>query len=204
MAWTPEVAQSSRDPQCRLLPPEERLPVAHAPARVPALEDGVPLLQDVEDRWNLEEDEPGDAAAVEGGARPVSRAERGHRGQPIGEDDRRRRRAEGLRRGQEGTRQEEASARGHRRSGGRSQSSQREGPGPRWHQTFTRTGPLAARAPYPPVGGRGLPRSGQGVGGAGAWLGGRGGQSLSKTNPREGPTGVGERVVQGRAQDGFE
>src|SRR5215203_6238269 len=44
MAWTPEVAQSSRDPKCRLLPPEERMPVAHAPTRVPALEDGVPLL----------------------------------------------------------------------------------------------------------------------------------------------------------------
>src|SRR5215216_7654605 len=64
-----------------------------------------------------------------------------------------------------------------------------------WHQAFARTGPLANRAPYPSVGGRGLPRSRQGVGGAGARLGGRGGQPLPKTDPREGPTGVGERVV---------
>jgi transposase len=35
MAWTPEVAQSSRDPKCCLLRLEEWLPVAHAPSRFP-------------------------------------------------------------------------------------------------------------------------------------------------------------------------
>src|SRR5215217_9674747 len=128
--------------------------MAYAPARVPALEDGVSLLQDVEDRWNLGEDESGDTAGVEGETRPGPRAERRDRGQPIGEDDRRRRRAEGLRWWQEGAWQEEASARGHRRSGARSQSSQREGPGSGWHRAFARTGPLANRAPYPSMGGR--------------------------------------------------
>jgi hypothetical protein len=51
--------------------------MAHAPARVSALEDRVPLLWDVEARRQLGADEPGDAAEVESDARPEARAERG-------------------------------------------------------------------------------------------------------------------------------
>jgi hypothetical protein len=48
----------------------------------------------MEDRRHLGEDEPGDAAAVEGAARPRSRAECRNSGQPIGEDQWGGRRAE--------------------------------------------------------------------------------------------------------------
>jgi putative transposase len=46
------------------------------------VEDGIPLLQDVEVGRHLGKDKPGDAATVEGEARPRSRAERRDRGQP--------------------------------------------------------------------------------------------------------------------------
>ncbi len=49
-------------------------------ARVPALEDGVSLLQEVEARRGLGANDPGDAATVEGEARPPYRAERRDRG----------------------------------------------------------------------------------------------------------------------------
>src|SRR5215204_5561621 len=44
-AWTSQDPQSSRDPERRLLPPKERLPVAPAPARLPQVAHRLPLLQ---------------------------------------------------------------------------------------------------------------------------------------------------------------
>src|SRR5215213_7163372 len=46
-ARTTEVPRSSRDPQRRLLPPQERLPVAAVAPRVPPLAHGLPLLQEM-------------------------------------------------------------------------------------------------------------------------------------------------------------
>jgi putative transposase len=43
--WTAEDPQSPRDPERRLLPPKERLPVAPAPARLPQVAHRLPLLQ---------------------------------------------------------------------------------------------------------------------------------------------------------------
>src|ERR671916_3169299 len=84
-----EVAQPAPDRERRLLRAQERLPVAHAPARIPALENGVPLLQGLEARRHLGADEPGDAPTAEGeAAGPTSRAERGHRRRAVCEDHR--------------------------------------------------------------------------------------------------------------------
>src|SRR5215207_7945873 len=45
--WTAEDSQSSRDPQCRLLPPEERLPMAALAPRLPQVANRLPLLQEM-------------------------------------------------------------------------------------------------------------------------------------------------------------
>ena len=63
-------------------------------------------------------------------------------------------------------------------------------------------GPLASTATFVPVGGRGIPGPGQGVGGALAWPGGRGRKPIPEAAPREGPADLGEGVVQGRARYG--
>jgi hypothetical protein len=97
------VAQSPPDPRRRLLlRAQERLPVADAAEGLPAVEDYVPLLQEVAHRRDFGGDEPGAAAAVEAGARTRPRAKRRDSGLPVGKDDRGWRRAEGLRRRQEG------------------------------------------------------------------------------------------------------
>src|ERR687890_2823281 len=111
-------AQPACSAQRRLLRLENRLPVAHAPARVPTLEDSVSLLQKVALGWYLGSSEPRDARTLAGAAWARSPTQRRDRGQPIGENYRRRGRAERLRRRQEGEGQEETSAGRHRRSGG--------------------------------------------------------------------------------------
>jgi transposase len=45
--WTPQDPQPARDPERRLLPPKERLPVAPAPPRLPSLAHRLPLLQEM-------------------------------------------------------------------------------------------------------------------------------------------------------------
>src|SRR5829696_3291571 len=45
--WTAEDPQSPRDPERRLLPPKERLPVATASARLPQVAHRLPLLQEM-------------------------------------------------------------------------------------------------------------------------------------------------------------
>ena len=72
-AGPPETPQPSRDPERRLLRPDNRLPMAHATARVPAVEDGVPLLPGLAHRRHLGEDEPGDAKTAKGAPWPRSR-----------------------------------------------------------------------------------------------------------------------------------
>jgi Transposase DDE domain len=79
-AGSAETPQPSRDPERRLLRPENRLPMAHASARVPALEDGVPLLPGLAHRRHLGEDEPGDAKTAKGAPWPRSRTKCGDRG----------------------------------------------------------------------------------------------------------------------------
>lgn len=74
------------------------MPVEDATLRVPALEDGLPLLQKVEDGRHMREVELGYAPVAEVEASPRSRAERGHRRCAVCEDNWDRRRTEGFRR----------------------------------------------------------------------------------------------------------
>jgi len=83
-ARSSEAAQPPRAPRRCLLCAQERLPVANVAEGLPALEDRVPLLQEMEDRSNLGENEPGVAAKAEGEARPRARTERARRGCLIG------------------------------------------------------------------------------------------------------------------------
>src|SRR5918997_5589521 len=85
---TPACPQPARDPRRRLLRAEDRLPVAAVAEGLPALEDGVSLLQEVEDRRHLGADEPGAAATFEAEAGSRARTQRRHRGRAVREDDR--------------------------------------------------------------------------------------------------------------------
>src|SRR5215213_2543606 len=58
MTWTAEDPQSPRDPERRLLPPKERLPVATASARLPQVAHRLPLLQEMALRRYLGADQP--------------------------------------------------------------------------------------------------------------------------------------------------
>src|SRR5215213_9041278 len=55
---TAENPQPPRDPERRLLPPEERLPVAPTPSRLPQVAHRLLVLQEVAHRWYLREDQP--------------------------------------------------------------------------------------------------------------------------------------------------
>src|SRR5829696_1862058 len=57
--WTAEGPQSPRDPERRLLPPKERLPVAAASPRLPSIANRLPVLQEMAFRRYLREDQPG-------------------------------------------------------------------------------------------------------------------------------------------------
>src|SRR5215211_7040487 len=56
--WTTEDPQSSRDLECHLLPPKDRMPVATAPARLPSMAHRLPLLQKMAHRRYLGADQP--------------------------------------------------------------------------------------------------------------------------------------------------
>src|SRR5215210_8164449 len=83
-----EAPHDPRDPKRRLLRAEERLPVADVADGLPALEDRLPLLQEVAHRRDLGADEPRPAPATEGEARPGARAQRGDRRRAVHKDDR--------------------------------------------------------------------------------------------------------------------
>src|SRR5687768_7748652 len=55
---TAQDPRPSRDPERRLLPPKERLPVAPAPARLPQVAHRLLVLQEMAHRWHLGEDQP--------------------------------------------------------------------------------------------------------------------------------------------------
>src|SRR5215218_4721646 len=82
---TPQVGDA-QEPQRHLLPLEERLPVAHAPARVPALVYRAPLLQGVAHRRHLGEGQRDLARKDAHKRRSRSPTERRDPRYPIGED----------------------------------------------------------------------------------------------------------------------
>jgi hypothetical protein len=148
-----EASQPTRLPQRRLLRPKERLPMAHAPPRLPSLEDGVPLLQSLAHRWHL--------------AERLHRAIRRRLREHLGRDPEPSAGVSWIRSrprqpGWAASRGASTAARryavgsvtpagGHRRARGRGQGTQREGPRPGRHQAPARTGSFAAGAPFVPV-----------------------------------------------------
>src|SRR3712207_1812077 len=102
--WTAENPQPSRDPQRRLLPAKERLPVAPTAPRLPQVAHRLLVLQEMAHRWYLGEDQPGPARTPASALEARSPAQRGRGGFPIGKEHRGGRGRARLRRGQEGKR----------------------------------------------------------------------------------------------------
>jgi transposase len=87
---------------CRVLHLEEQLSLAATPSRFPALGDRLLVLREMEDGRHLRAAQCRPARAVAGSFGQGSAPERGHRRLPVDKDDRGWRRAEGIRRQQEG------------------------------------------------------------------------------------------------------
>ena len=85
-ARTPQAARLEGDPRRRLPRAKERLPVAAFAPRVPALEDGLRLVQEVAHRRDLRALERRFARASTVPPRQGAQAQRGHRGFSVGED----------------------------------------------------------------------------------------------------------------------
>ena len=129
-ARTTEGPRRPRDPQRRLLRTQERLSLATLATRLPALGDCLLVVREVALGRHLRaaQRHATRTSAHLFGEGPAS--ERGYRRLPVREDHRGWRRTEGLRRQQEGARQEATPAGGHRGVGPQSQGSQRQGPRP--------------------------------------------------------------------------
>src|SRR5215213_3804672 len=93
-----------RDTRRRLLHRSRRLCLATAATRLPALEDRLPLLQDLAYRRHLGEDARRPAQTSEGAHKEEPAAQCGDSGWPVGEDHWRRRTTARLRWRQEGQR----------------------------------------------------------------------------------------------------
>src|SRR5215212_5505036 len=74
---TAENPQPPRDPQRRLLPPEERLPVVPSAARLPSMAHRLLLLQEVAHRCYLREDQPSSPRTPASALETRSSAQRG-------------------------------------------------------------------------------------------------------------------------------
>ena len=86
--WTPKDPRSSRDPKRRLLPPQERLPVAPAPSRLPQVAHRLLVLQEMAHRRHLGEDQPCHPRTPQGSPEEGSPAQRGRGGFPVGQEHR--------------------------------------------------------------------------------------------------------------------
>src|SRR5215210_8527894 len=111
---TTENPHPSRDPKRRLLCLEKWLSLAVTSPRVPTLEDRLPLLPRVEDQRHLRETQHGAARALADMLRQEPAAQRWDSRLPVGQDYRGGRRAERIRRRQEGPWQEKTPTGGHR------------------------------------------------------------------------------------------
>ena len=102
-AWTTEVPRPSRDPERRLLPPKERLPVvAPATARLPQVAHRLLVLQEMAHRRNLGAPQSGPPRTPASALEARSAAQRRSGRFPVGEEYRGGRGRARLRRRQEG------------------------------------------------------------------------------------------------------
>ena len=100
--WTAEVPRPSRDPERRLLPPKERLPMATAPPRLPQVAHRLVVLQEMAHRRDLGAPQSGPPRTPQGALEARSSAKRRSGRFPVGEEYRGGRRRARLRRWQEG------------------------------------------------------------------------------------------------------
>src|SRR5215212_3377700 len=119
--------------------------------------------------------------------------ERGHRRLPVGQDHWGGRRAEGIRRQQEGPRPKTAPLGGHRGLGAQSKGAQREGARPGRAEAPTAVGTDRTLAPQAPVAGRRIRRQGQEMG--------QGGDGLSVEIVRKPQKPVPEEVAKVGAEE---
>src|SRR5215211_4817830 len=104
-AGTPQAPRLTSDPKRRLLRPKERLPLAAIAEGLSALEERLRLVQEkMAHRRDLRAPQRRAARTSAVAAWQEPEPHRRDRGLPVCEDDRRRRGAERLRRGQEGPR----------------------------------------------------------------------------------------------------
>src|SRR5215207_493786 len=111
---TTENPHPSRDPKRRLLHLEKWMSLAVTSPRVPTLEDRLPLLPPVEDQRHLRATQRSVARAPADLLRQEPAAQRWDSRLPVGQDHWSGWRTAGLRRWQEGSRQEKTSTGGHR------------------------------------------------------------------------------------------
>src|SRR5918994_4226848 len=83
---TAQDPQSSRDLECHLLPPKERVPVATAPARLPSVAHRLPLLQTMAHGRYLGARQSSSPRTPTRTLKARSAAKRGRGGQPVGEE----------------------------------------------------------------------------------------------------------------------
>src|SRR5829696_4093699 len=141
----------TRDPQCRVLCFEEWLSLAATPSRFSALGDRLLVVRKMEDGRHLRAAQRRPARAVAGSFGQEPAPEREHSRLPNDQDYRGRRRAEGIRRQQEGPRQEAPPLGGHRRVCLEGQGAQRQGPGAGRTEAPTWVGAEWDLAPEAPV-----------------------------------------------------
>src|SRR5215211_2077000 len=159
---TSQDPQSSRDPERHLLPPEERMPVAPAPARLPQVAHPLPLLQNLAyRRQHLGKDQPGHPRTPQGTPEAGSSAHQCRRGGfPVAQDYSGRRRTARLRWWQEGEGPQAPHLGGYRGLRAQGEGPQRQGYGLRRDQDAAAAGERAIPSPTASVVGRGLPRRG--------------------------------------------
>src|SRR5215212_8614459 len=155
-------SQPSRDPQRRLLPAKERLPVAPTAPRLPQVAHRLLVFQEMATKRCLGEDQPGHPRAPQGPPEKGPSTQRGGGGLTIGEEHRGGRGRAWLRRGQEGEGAQASHPGGHRRLRAPSQGPQRECVGSGGDQGAAAADGRAIPTSLAPVAGRGLPRRGQG------------------------------------------
>src|SRR5215212_7579901 len=112
-ARTTEDLRHPRDPRRDLLRPKERLPLEAIAPEFPAVGDRLLVVREVAHRGYLREAQRGASRVFAGPLGQGPATWRGHRRLPVGQGHRGRRRAEGIRREQEGPGQEATPLGGH-------------------------------------------------------------------------------------------
>src|SRR5829696_6241722 len=150
-ARTAEDPHHPRDSRRHLLCPEEWLPLAALASKFSALGDRLLVVREMARGWNLRAAQRRATPAATGEVGQEPAPERGRGRLPVSQDHRGRRRTEGIRWQQEGSRQEAPPAGGHGGLAPQSQGSQREGVRPGRAEAPAGVGAYRAFSPEAPL-----------------------------------------------------